>query len=257
MPVSMAKDLQQALNDTIKQYSAAGIQIDLQPKRVKNINFRLKSLPKQPVKMVVSYPPYLSSEMLVEALIKRFDWAMACDEKMKQRQQLPYEIITSAEQTHRLTVSSQVYYQGRLYLLTDLLYQHGYQDLIHKTTPNTVLAQALLIIYRQWLCEFIERRQDFWQQRVGQQAQCMTPYRMKTRWGSCSPHTKTIRLSIWLAQFVPACTDYVMVHELCHLHHANHSAQFWQCVAQVMPDYQRWHRQLASSVAHIDEEIDK
>ena len=67
---------------------------------------------------------------------------------------------------------------------------------------------------------------------------------MKTRWGSCSTQAKTIRLSVWLAQFPPDCADYVLVHELCHLIEPNHSARFWAQVARVMPDYKTWHQQL-------------
>ena len=58
----------------------------------------------------------------------------------------------------------------------------------------------------------------------------------KSRWGSCS-HNGSINLSTALL-FVPeALQDYVIVHELAHLLHPNHSARFWDTVGSVMPDY--------------------
>ena len=106
------------------------------------------------------------------------------------------------------------------------------------------VGKTLLHIYKFWLTQFIQNRQAFWQDKVGKSANSITPYTMKTRWGSCSTQAKTIRLSVWLAQFPPDCADYVLVHELCHLIEPNHSARFWAQVARVMPDYQLWHQQL-------------
>ncbi len=58
----------------------------------------------------------------------------------------------------------------------------------------------------------------------------------KTRWGSCSSKgTLSFNWKLMLAP--PAILDYVIVHELCHLAHMNHSAGFWSCVAAILPDY--------------------
>ncbi len=58
----------------------------------------------------------------------------------------------------------------------------------------------------------------------------------KSRWGSCS-HDGNINLSTALL-FVPAdLCEYVIVHELAHILHPNHSHRFWSTVASVMPDY--------------------
>ena len=53
---------------------------------------------------------------------------------------------------------------------------------------------------------------------------------MTTRWGSCTPGTGTIRLSSRLARFPDWVVDYVIVHELAHLEHADHSPAFWRLV---------------------------
>lgn len=65
----------------------------------------------------------------------------------------------------------------------------------------------------------------------------------KTRWGSCSARG-TISIN-WRLLLAPASVfDYVLVHELCHLVHANHSPRFWSAVARVLPDYAQRRAQL-------------
>ena len=57
-----------------------------------------------------------------------------------------------------------------------------------------------------------------------------------TRWGSASADG-TIRLNWRLIHLKPDMIDYVVVHELSHLRHMDHSPQFWDVVASVMPDH--------------------
>ena len=53
---------------------------------------------------------------------------------------------------------------------------------------------------------------------------------MTSRWGSCTPATRSIRISTRLAAFPDWVIDYVIVHELAHLDRGDHSAEFWKLV---------------------------
>nr|VFK14185.1 MAG: hypothetical protein BECKLPF1236A_GA0070988_1010112 [Candidatus Kentron sp. LPFa]VFK29899.1 MAG: hypothetical protein BECKLPF1236C_GA0070990_1009712 [Candidatus Kentron sp. LPFa] len=59
----------------------------------------------------------------------------------------------------------------------------------------------------------------------------------KTRWGSCSGKGH-ISLN-WRLMLLPTrLTDYVLIHELCHLRQLNHSPKFWALVKRTIPDYE-------------------
>ena len=71
----------------------------------------------------------------------------------------------------------------------------------------------------------------------------VTVREQKTRWGSCSSkHNLNFNWKLIMAP--PQCLEYVVVHELCHLIHLNHSAQFWAEVAKRIPDYDLWRKWL-------------
>ena len=59
----------------------------------------------------------------------------------------------------------------------------------------------------------------------------------RTRFGSCSGKN-SISFSLYLMQYPEEAIDYVVVHELAHIRHHNHSAAFYAEVAKIMPDYQ-------------------
>jgi predicted metal-dependent hydrolase len=59
----------------------------------------------------------------------------------------------------------------------------------------------------------------------------------KRRWGVCEHRTLTVSFHWQLVTLSPELLDYVVVHELAHLHEPNHGKEFWRRVADVLPDY--------------------
>lgn len=60
-----------------------------------------------------------------------------------------------------------------------------------------------------------------------------------TNWGSCNHHKGYINVSLRLLLAPKAVVDAVLVHELCHLVHPNHSKSFWSLVYQIFPEYKQ------------------
>jgi predicted metal-dependent hydrolase len=69
--------------------------------------------------------------------------------------------------------------------------------------------------------------------------------RQRTRWGSCSA-SGTISLNVCIAFLPPAVLRYLLVHELAHTRHMNHSKRFWALVESHEPDYRRLDRELVN-----------
>ena len=61
--------------------------------------------------------------------------------------------------------------------------------------------------------------------------------KMKTKWGSCSPASKSIRLNTDLAKKPPECLEYIVVHEMIHLLEPTHNASFITLMDQFMPKW--------------------
>lgn len=64
-----------------------------------------------------------------------------------------------------------------------------------------------------------------------------------SRWGSCSSRGH-IRFSVVFLLLPESLKEYVVVHELCHLRHMNHSSLFWEEVRLVLPDWKQRRRAL-------------
>jgi predicted metal-dependent hydrolase len=80
-------------------------------------------------------------------------------------------------------------------------------------------------------------RAEPWTQRMRAPVQDITVRRLGYRWGSCN-REGGVNIHWAVMQLPPSLVDYVLVHELAHLHRKDHSREFWAVVARAMPDYE-------------------
>ena len=59
---------------------------------------------------------------------------------------------------------------------------------------------------------------------------------IRSRWGSCTPH-KRIFYHWKVAMLPPKVVDYIILHELMHIKYPRHTCQFWNEIANILPDY--------------------
>lgn len=114
------------------------------------------------------------------------------------------------------------------------------------TTPPQ-RAKVLTDWYRAQLKKQLPALVAKWELVVGAQAQAWAIKQMKTRWGTCNIRAKRIWLNLELMKRPLPCLEYVVVHELVHLHERLHNARFWGLMDQFMPDW-RQHKDALNQV---------
>lgn len=81
-----------------------------------------------------------------------------------------------------------------------------------------------------------------WEELLGVQVQRVFVQRMKTKWGSCSPGSGSIRLNTELGKKRRECLEYIIVHEMTHLLEPTHNARFTALLDHFLPHW-RYHRE--------------
>lgn len=109
------------------------------------------------------------------------------------------------------------------------------------STSHEYLSSVLQKWYVSQATALLHERTKYWAAKIGVTPSRLTMRDQKTRWGSCSSKGN-VNYSWRLVMAPDAVVDYLVIHELCHMHIPNHSADFWQLVSRYSPDYDK-HRQ--------------
>lgn len=92
-----------------------------------------------------------------------------------------------------------------------------------------------------------------WQPLMGVTVSRVFVQRMKTKWGSCNPTARHIRLNTELAKKPPECLEYIVVHELAHLIERTHTQRFIALMDRFMPKW-KFYRQVLNRLPVRHEE---
>ena len=119
--------------------------------------------------------------------------------------------------------------------------------------------QTLEKRYRKAARDTFTARVAYYHQFTGGNYTSITIRDQKSRWGSCSSRG-TLSFNYRLIFAPLKVLDYVVVHELCHLSHMNHSKDFWSMVETVMPEYKvykswlREHGQELNLISYLEKQ---
>ena len=105
-------------------------------------------------------------------------------------------------------------------------------------------------------CEVISKRVEYYAPIVGVDYGKITIRNQKTRWGSCSSKGN-LNFNVALMRAPLEVLDYVVVHELCHRIYLNHSKDFWNEVARVIPEYKEHEKWLKTNGKKVLAEVQR
>lgn len=94
--------------------------------------------------------------------------------------------------------------------------------------------------YRQQLKTAVPALIQAWEPRLSVTVNRFFIQQMKTKWGSCNPTARTIRLNTELAKKPRECLEYIVVHEMVHLLEPTHNARFISLLDRLMPQWQHY-----------------
>ena len=99
------------------------------------------------------------------------------------------------------------------------------------------IRKAMEVWYRERARKMIELKVKYYQKFFNIVPTNIKVKEQKKRWASCT--SKNELLFNWRCIMAKAnALDYIIVHEMCHMYHKNHSKEFWELLATVMPDYE-------------------
>jgi len=107
--------------------------------------------------------------------------------------------------------------------------------------------------YRERLREQIPALLRKWERKVGVDVAEVRIRRMKTRWGSCNSAARRIWLNLELAKKPASSLEYILVHEMIHIHERRHGERFREMMDVIMSDWQLRRDELnRAPLAHED-----
>ena len=214
--------------------TVAGLGIDVVYKNIKHLHISVYP----PVGRVrVAAPDRMDEDTIRLAVVQRLPWIK------RQREQL----VSADRQSERQMLSGESHFVwGQRYRL-DVSRSSGHhavelkaQTMWLTASPGATADDRRAVLdrwYRRQLKAAVPELLDKWQQIVGVKVDKIVVRRMKTKWGTCVVDSKTIWLNPELAKKNPRSLEYIVVHELTHLHERKHNDRFVELMDRYLPDW--------------------
>lgn len=220
------------------EYEIAGLNCLVTKKKIKNLYIRIRETDG---KVLVNVPTYISDKKIREFVLSHEMWIHEKQQEVLVREKRQeYQYISGERhllwgKEYELLVE-----RSMKKPLTELRNREGntyiYMRVAAKST-EVERRKQLDKWYQQQIQKVLPELQEKYHTIVGKEVAEWTFRRMKTRWGSCHIQKKKICLNIQLAEKPPICLEYVVVHEMTHLHEPSHNKRFWQLVGTFFPEY--------------------
>lgn len=211
------------------------ITADVVKKDIKNIHLSVYP-PAGAVR--ISAPLRMDVETIRMFAITKLGWIRAQQQKLQEQER----------ETERDYIDRESHYVwGKRYLLEVVerdaapVVELDHNTLRLQTRPGSSKEKKQVILeewYRQQVKAELPELIAKWEELMGVKVRRYFIQQMKTKWGSCSPGTGSIRLNTELAKKPPACLEYVVVHEMVHLLEPTHNQRFRLLMDQFMPNWQ-------------------
>lgn len=223
------------------QLELGDITVEVVLKNVKNIYL---SVYPPAGRVRISAPTQLDLETVRVFALSKLGWIRAQRRKLQ----------TQARETPREYLERESHYLwGKRYLLSVCehdappkveLKHRQLQLWLRPSLPKAKRAEVLEGWYREQLKNAVPELIAKWQPRLEVTVSAFFVRRMKTKWGSCNPVRRTIRLNTDLAKKPPACLEYVVLHEMVHLLEPSHNRRFVALMDEFMPDWAFYQQEL-------------
>lgn len=192
----------------------------------------------------ISAPHHMPLDTVRVFALSKLAWIKAQRQKMiGQEREAPREYLN--RESH--------YVWGRRYLLKlvevdaapSVELRHRTLVLAVRPHADTLVKEALL---SRWYRDQVRVRAAVvvaeWSRTLGLDAPRIHVQHMKTKWGSCSPARRSIRINTELAKKPPRCLEYIVVHELMHLLEPTHNERFKALMRAFLPEWEDRRREL-------------
>mgnify|MGYP003346749168 CR=1 FL=1 len=217
------------------QVQLGDLAVDVMRKDIKNVHL---SVHPPSGRVRIAAPLRMNLDSIRVFAVSKLGWIRQQQRKLRQQEREPPREYLDRE-SH--------YVWGKRYLLKviyadavpDLQLKHSTLLLSIRPGTSADRRQALLDgWYRKQLKAAIPALIKTWEPRLGVKVERFFVQRMRTRWGSCSPSTRSIRLNAELAKKPRECLEYILVHELVHLLEPTHNHRFIALMDQFIPRWQ-------------------